>query len=112
MALSNLQKLAQMNDMVPTECCIVYGMRQVQVTELAEVRRLIRTGEAQRIREKNQLSLAEVGRSLGCTGPAVSRWESGDRLPRGDLAVRYGRLLTQLRGYTDRDETTAQAVAQ
>jgi DNA-binding transcriptional regulator YiaG len=87
-------------------------MAQAQATELAEVRALIRTGEAQRIREANQLSLAELGRSLGCTGPAVSRWEAGDRLPRGDLAVRYGALLRQLRVYTDRDDTTVQAAAQ
>ena len=35
----------------------------------------------------------EIGDVLGVTGVTISRWETGKRLPRGDLARRYLALL-------------------
>jgi DNA-binding transcriptional regulator YiaG len=63
---------------------------------IALVRRLIKDGSAQRIREEAQLSLGDVGRALGgVTASTVMRWERGS-LPRSGMAIRYGQLLARL----------------
>jgi len=64
--------------------------------ELSRVRRLVRSGHARRIREEAQLSQGEVAKIVGVTSAAVSRWESGDRMPQGEAAIRYGELLRSL----------------
>jgi DNA-binding transcriptional regulator YiaG len=67
-----------------------------EVLELAEARRLLRSGEARDIRLRAGLSQTEVARSVGVTAGAVSRWETGSRRPVGEAAVRYARLLADL----------------
>lgn len=74
-------------------------MRQTTVTEAdraAELHGLIRSGEAQHIREQSGLTLAMVGRSIGVDRSVMSRWEKGDRRPTGHAAVDYLRLLRRL----------------
>jgi DNA-binding transcriptional regulator YiaG len=71
-------------------------------TELLEVstaRRLVRTGEAQTIRERAGVSQLEVARVLGVSDAAVSRWEAHERTPRADVAVRYAQLLRALKAH-------------
>ena len=68
-----------------------------EVLELAEARRLMRSGEARSIRVAGGLSLSEIARSIGVTPGAVSRWETGDRRPVGESAMAYAELLTSLR---------------
>lgn len=66
------------------------------LVRVTRVRQLARSGAARSIRLAAGLSLGEVGRSLGCSTSTVFRWEAGERVPRGDLAIRYGELLDAL----------------
>jgi transcriptional regulator with XRE-family HTH domain len=65
---------------------------------LSFARRAVRAGLARPLRIEAGLSQAEVGRVCGVTHAAVSRWESGDRLPRGDAGITFGLLLRRLQG--------------
>lgn len=65
--------------------------------ELARVRELVRSGEARELRIGNGLSLAEVAKDIGVHPSAVYHWEQGVSLPRGPHALRYARLLEELR---------------
>lgn len=49
------------------------------------------------IREQAGLSQQDIAEALGATRAAVSRWESGQREPRGDLLVAYVTLLRRLK---------------
>ncbi len=49
------------------------------------------------IREAAGLSLAEVGRAIGADPSTIFRWESGERIPSGSLAVAYRDFLEELR---------------
>lgn len=42
------------------------------------------------------LSLAEVGRAIGVSSSAISRWETHQRVPRGEAAIRYFNFLLAL----------------
>lgn len=64
--------------------------------DLQHIRRLTASGEARSIRRLARLSQAEVGRSIGADTSTISRWESGQRRPRGECAIRYLRLLLRL----------------
>ena len=68
-----------------------------EVLELAEARRLLRSGEARDIRVAAGLSQPEIARSIGVTPGAVSRWETGERRPVGEPAIAYAELLRSLR---------------
>jgi len=63
---------------------------------LAAARRALATGQARELRERARVSQIEVGRECYVTAQAVARWESGQRVPRGEPALRYARLLVQL----------------
>jgi len=72
-----------------------------QVLAVAAVRQLLaQDGLARSIRQSNGLSLADVAGALpGHASPTtVWRWERGERVPRGELAVAYGRILAELAG--------------
>jgi transcriptional regulator with XRE-family HTH domain len=59
-------------------------------------RTAIRSGLAADLRVAAELSQAEVAAAIGVTPTAVQKWESGRRMPRGQVAVRYARFLVQL----------------
>jgi DNA-binding transcriptional regulator YiaG len=85
--------------MALSESCS-YGSSMANSTaeRLARLRALLASGEAQRIRQQHYLSLNEIGRSIGSSdGSGVGRWERGERLPRGQAALRYLALLDRLR---------------
>ena len=63
---------------------------------LIEAREAAKTGRAEQIRTAAGLSQAEVASALGVSAACISRWESGDRRPRGPAAIAYGRLLQDL----------------
>lgn len=67
-----------------------------RTVELSRVRQLAASGAARSIRVAARLSQSDVARAVGVSVPAVCRWESGARCPRGSAAVRYGRLLARL----------------
>jgi DNA-binding transcriptional regulator YiaG len=64
---------------------------------LAEIRRLCVSGEARAIRESVNVNLAEVARDINVAEATLSGWERGLHRPTGPRAVRYLRLLHQLR---------------
>ena len=69
---------------------------------IARARQAAQSGEAAAIRRAAGLSLAEVATAIGVTPSAVCKWESGDRLPRSDVARRYAQLLEALDRETGR----------
>jgi DNA-binding transcriptional regulator YiaG len=71
-------------------------MTTKQTLSLVEMRRLVRSGEARDRRRRSGLSLAEVGRTVGASAAAISRWEHGQRRLTGAAALTYARLLKQL----------------
>jgi DNA-binding transcriptional regulator YiaG len=50
------------------------------------------------LREQAGLSQDELAEALGVSRPTVTRWELGQRTPRGDLAERYAAALDLLAG--------------
>ncbi|QYA94042.1 helix-turn-helix domain-containing protein [Streptomyces anulatus] len=73
-------------------------MAQTPILRLAQLRAVVRSGEAKRLREAAHLSIGEVASACGVDQSTVWRWERGTRSPRGDRALRYGELLDSLRG--------------
>ena len=63
---------------------------------LAKVRRLIASGQAKGLRIAGGLSLSEAGAPVGVDASTVWRWENARRLPRGQTALRYLRVLEML----------------
>ena len=51
------------------------------------------------IRIGADLSLAEVAEPVGVDRSTIFKWERGTRVPRGEAAIRYGRLLDRLAGW-------------
>lgn len=72
-------------------------VRTTNLERLAWMRELVATpGAARAIREAAGLSQAEQAAALNVTQTAVSRWERGERVPRGQAAQDYARLLERL----------------
>jgi DNA-binding transcriptional regulator YiaG len=63
---------------------------------LIESRRALSDGRARALREAAGLSQSEVARTVRVTPQAVTRWETGSRVPRGDAALRYARFLARI----------------
>lgn len=61
-------------------------------------RRLLRAEPAgfRLARQRAGLTQAEIAELLGVDQAAVSRWESGKRIPRGKTLDRYAELLEEL----------------
>lgn len=66
------------------------------VLELSRVRDAVLSGRAIELRETARLTQGEIARAIGVSPAAVSRWEAGERSPRGEPARRYGALLDAL----------------
>ncbi len=69
---------------------------------LTTMRAALTSGEAEALRRRAGLSRAELGAAVGVSREAVQKWELGDRIPRGDAALRYARLLARLAGQAAR----------
>ena len=74
---------------------------RTDLKRLVEVRRLYKSGEAQRIRRAAVVSQADFARSLGVSRSAVCLWESGDRTPRSESALQCWTLLELLQGASE-----------
>jgi transcriptional regulator with XRE-family HTH domain len=61
-----------------------------------EGRDAARSGRGQKLREAAGLSRSELADLAGVSRPAISRWESRRRVPRGDNAVAYARALREI----------------
>ena len=62
----------------------------------AQRRRLPEPPIRRLLRERAGLSQYELAAAIGVSRPAVTRWEAGQRSPRGDLAERYADALDRL----------------
>jgi DNA-binding transcriptional regulator YiaG len=67
-----------------------------ELVRLTRVRALATSGTARAIRIAAGLSLPLVAEAIGCGVSTVWRWEQGQRVPRGEPALRYGALLEEL----------------
>jgi DNA-binding transcriptional regulator YiaG len=72
------------------------GCMATDALEIARARDLVRTGRAQAIRVSAGLSQGDIARTLKVWTSTVRRWESGERVPRGEIAKRYAKLLRDL----------------
>lgn len=68
-----------------------------KLTELVQLRQMCESGEARHIREAAGVSQGELAQEAETTVQSVHRWETGQRTPRGDAAMRYLRVLRSLR---------------
>lgn len=71
-------------------------MKTEDLVDLTDVRALARMGVARSVRLAAGLSLAEVAEAVGVVPVTVYRWETGERSPRGEAALRYKSLLDEL----------------
>lgn len=69
---------------------------ETSIVDVARVRRWLRDGRAQGIREASGLTRSDIGRALGVSPSTISRWETGARAPRPVVAIRLLRLLGRL----------------
>ena len=68
-----------------------------QLIENSRRRKMLVPPELRRsIRRRARLSQGEIAQVLGINRASVSRWESGQRTPRGLLAENYVKLLDAL----------------
>jgi transcriptional regulator with XRE-family HTH domain len=63
---------------------------------LAVVRQALASGEARRRRQAAGLSLADVAGVIHVERATVGLWETGARVPRPAVALRYAELLHRL----------------
>lgn len=68
----------------------------ISAVDLARLRGLCETGMARHIRLAAGLSQAEVANEIDADVSVISRWETGERRPRGTAASRYLRVLDSL----------------
>ena len=66
--------------------------------KLTKIRVLAGTGAARSIRKGAGLSLSEVAKPVDVSPTTIFRWETGERTPRGEPALRYLELLEGLMG--------------
>lgn len=52
--------------------------------------------ERRALREKAGLSQGAIADAVGVRRSTISRWESGDRVPRGKLALTYSTVLDEI----------------
>lgn len=62
----------------------------------SRLRRALRPAVARAIRREARLSMAEIAAELKVSEGTVSRWETGERQPRGARAGAYLKLLARL----------------
>lgn len=63
---------------------------------IVEGRAAAGSGRGERLREAAGLSRAELAAIVGVSAAAVSRWEHGQRRPRGENAAAYAQALRQV----------------
>lgn len=68
-----------------------------ELERISDIRRLLMSGAAKRVRESAHIRRSEVSRCVPCHPSALMRWEEGQRTPRPEVALRladaYGQLL-------------------
>ncbi len=72
-------------------------MAMTILDQTVEVREMIQTGEARRLRQAARISLSNLAQEIGVATATVSHWEHERRLPSGLSAVRYLQALNKIR---------------
>lgn len=67
-----------------------------ELEQLTRARELVASGRARELRIAAHLSQSEIADACGVAPSAISRWEAGDRVPRGRAARIYAAFLTGL----------------
>lgn len=71
-------------------------MTAEQLVLLGIAARRAEDGSGRRIREAAKLPMRLVAQNIGVKEATISRWEKGQRRPRGEAAVRWAQLLDHL----------------
>jgi DNA-binding transcriptional regulator YiaG len=71
-------------------------MRNRDVLDLADAVRLAASGEGRAIRLRAKVSQAALSSAVGIEPSTVCRWEAASRVPTGQAAARWARLLRTL----------------
>jgi DNA-binding transcriptional regulator YiaG len=71
-------------------------MGKPDLVQRSRDRRALRPAVARAVRREARLSLAEIAAALDVTEGTVSRWETGERQPRGPVAGRWKKLLARI----------------
>ncbi len=66
------------------------------IKETRALRQLPSPEERRNIRLEAGISQQELAAALGASRVTLSRWETGTRRPRGEMAIRYARALERL----------------
>jgi len=69
---------------------------QLTEEELAAVRAMAESGEAREIRRAKRIRLSEMADTIGVGSSTLAHWESGDRNPTGEGALRWLAVLRRL----------------
>lgn len=85
-----------------TEVGQVHGSSVPSLSDEVKAHCLLIPGWATAVRQASGVTQARIAEELGVTRMAVSRWESGQRRPRGRLLVAYVELLSRLQREVDR----------
>jgi transcriptional regulator with XRE-family HTH domain len=67
-----------------------------ELTLIVEARDAAQSGRAARLRRAAGVSQSELAIAIGVTPSAISRWEAGQRHPRGKQAAAYALALRAL----------------
>jgi len=73
-----------------------------QLTEVATVRDMLRTGRARQLRLDAGLSAAEVAHAADIAASTLWRYENHERIPRAPHALALGKVYRRLRVYIDK----------
>jgi DNA-binding transcriptional regulator YiaG len=69
---------------------------RTRAEQLAASRDMSATGRGREIRIRARLSQDDVAQDCDVSGAAVSRWETGQAMPRGEAALRWLDLMERL----------------
>lgn len=73
-------------------------VKPMQLVRVARVRAHAAGGEARAVREAAGISLREAARTIRTSPSTLSRWETGECKPKPAAALRWAKLLDQLKG--------------
>lgn len=67
-----------------------------QLVLLGVAARRAKDGSGRRIREQAEVAMKYVAQNIGVSEATICRWETGQRRPRGEPAVKWAALLEEL----------------
>lgn len=74
----------------------VAAMTTDELRALMFARAACADGRAKNLRIQAGLSFRELGKVADLNPSTIAKWESGSRVPHGEIGIRYGRTLSSL----------------